>query len=290
MRTFRDAIRHDDLVVTTELPLDRETGASAVRDMVTVLAPFVDAVQIGDDRYGAGHMSALAAASITIASGLDAVISLSCRDRNRIALQADILGARALGVTSLVLSRGEKLQDRSAVRAKGVFEIGATNLIRMANELGSADEYGSGFYIGAPVTVFDPAEDWEATRIREKLDAGVRFLRTQPCLNAELVRRYVDRLVQLKILHRASLVVEVPLLASAQEAMALKEVHQGAPIPDATIKRIASADDPVREGMSACVEILAELRSMPGISGVNIHCRGDLKNVVAAIREGHLAD
>lgn len=289
MRTFRDAIRHDDLVVTAELPLDRETGASSIRHALSILEPVVDAVQIGDDRHGVGHMSALAAASIVIQGGMDAVVSLSCRDRNRIALQADILGAGALGVTSLVLARGEKLQDRSAVRSKGVFEIDATNLIKMAGELGPVDESGSGFFIGAPATVFDPAEGWEAARIMEKLDAGVRFLQTQPCLNADLVRRYVDKLVERKIMHRASLVVEVPLLTSKQEAAVLKDVHKGAPIPDATVNRIASADDPVREGVTICAETLTEVRRIPGISGVNIHYRGDPRHVVAAIHEAHLA-
>lgn len=290
MKTFRDAIRHDDLVVTAELPLQPGTTASDIRDTVAALAPTVDAVQVGDNRFGMGHMSPLAAASIAIASGVDAVVSLTCRDRNRIALQADILGAAALGVTSILLARGEKLQDKTAVSTKGVFEVGATQLIDMAGQAGSDRAKGGGFFIGAPVTVFDPADDWEATRIKEKLDAGVCFLQTQPCLNADLVRRYVDKLVQRRVMHRASLVVEVPLLTSPQAAAALKDFHRGAPIPDTAIKRIACADDPVREGVSVCAKMLDEVRCIPGISGVNIHYRGDPRNVAAAIHEAQLAD
>lgn len=286
MKTFRDAIRHNDFVVTTELPLEPRTSASDIREATAALSAVTDAMHVSDNRYGEGHMSPLAAASIIIGNGLDAVVELSCRDRNRLALQADILGAGALGVTSLVLARGEKLQDKTAIRAKGVFEIGATQLIRMAREAGSAEDLE--FCIGAPVTIFDPAESWEATRIREKLDSGVSFLQTQPCLNVDLVRRYVDKLVERKIMHRASLVVEVPLLTSPQEAAELREVHKGAPIPDALVQRIATADDSVAEGISVCAEVLEELKEAPGISGVSIRYQCDPRHVLAAIEQAGL--
>ena len=288
MKTFRDAMRQKDLVVSAKMQLDRQMDASSINESVGALRPVVDAMQFEDDRSATGHMSPLAAAGIAIRSDLDAVVEFSCRDRNRLALQADMLGAGALGVTSLVLARGEQFRDRDAVRAKGVFEINATQLIRMAGELGPVDESGSGFYIGAPATVFDPAESWEATRLEEKLDAGVCFLQTQPCLNVDLVRRYVEKLVERKIMHRASLIVEVPLLTSPQEAVELRDVHKGAPIPDALVKRIASADDSVAEGISVCAEVLAELREAPGISGVCIRFQCDPRHVLAAIEQAGL--
>ena len=144
MKTFRDAMRHNDLVVSAKMQLDRQMDASSINESVGALRPVVDAMQFDDDRGATGHMSPLAAAGIAIRSGLDAVVEFGCRDRNRLALQADILGASALGVTSLVLARGEKFRDRDAVRAKGVFEISATQLIMMAGELGRVDESGSG--------------------------------------------------------------------------------------------------------------------------------------------------
>jgi len=98
LKTFRDASRKKDRVISAALPLRSTSNASDIRDAASILAPVVDAVQVGDNRYAPGHMSPLAAASIVLESGLDAVVSLSCRDRNRIALQADILGAAALGV------------------------------------------------------------------------------------------------------------------------------------------------------------------------------------------------
>lgn len=291
MKTFRDAIIQDDLVITADLPLEPATSAADIRSIVATLAPAVDAIQIDDNRNLPEHMSSLAAASIVIGGALDAIVHLSCRDRNRIALRADILGATAMGVTSMLLARGEKFADKQSVRAKGVFDTNATQLIAMASHSAMVDQMPSAPepFVGCFVTVFDPAGDWEATRIQEKLDAGARFLQTQPCLNAGLLREYVDKLVQLKIMHRASVVVDVPLLTSVQEAISLKKVYKGQPVPDATFQRIASARDAASEGVSVCAEMLNEVRGMPGISGVNVHFRGDPRNVVAAIEEAGLA-
>lgn len=288
MKTFRDAMRQNDLVITAEMLMDRRTDAASIKQSVEVLGPAVDAVQFGDDRYGTGHMSPLAAANIAMASGLDAVVHLNCRDRNRIALQADILGAAALGVTSLVLARGEKLKNSDGVRVKGVFEMGAKSLIRMAGE--SLDDSDTGFFIGAPVTVFDPTDDWKATRLEEKLDAGARFLQTQPCLNAGLLQRYVGKLIDNRITHRASVIVDVPLLTSARQAKRLKATFKGAPIPEKCVERIASAADSEREGIAVCAEVLAEIAETPGVSGVNISYQCDARHVTAAIVEAGLTN
>jgi len=157
--------------------------------MVAELAPAVDAVQVIDDREAAGHMSSLAAASIILRHGVDPVVHLTARDRNRVALQAELLGAAALGVTSLVISRGEKLSRKEYLRGKGVFDTNETRFIGMAGRINEETALISppGFMVGTYVTVFDPAASWEATRIVESLDAGVNVLYTQPCLNMRLL-------------------------------------------------------------------------------------------------------
>lgn len=278
MKTFREAIREQEMTVTVELPLRPSTTAVDLRETLSVLRPVVDAVQLGDNRYQLVHMSPLAAAKIALDNGVDAIMQLGCRDRNRIALQADLLGASALGVSTLILARGDKVPDDTPVPAKGVFDTRAGQLIALA---GARQE----FRLGAFVTAFDPAQDWDAVRIEEKLDGGVSFLQTQPCLNAPLLRGYVEKLVERKILQRASLIVEVPLLTSAAEARLLKDVAKGAPIPDAVVQRIAAASDPVREGTAVCAEMLVELKTLPGVSGINIHYLRDAQDVVAALQQ-----
>lgn len=252
-----------------------------------MLAPLVDAIQIGDDRAAVGHMSPLSAASLVIECGVDAIVHFSCRDRNRIALIADLLGAAALGVTTLVLDRGEKFTESAIVRSKGVFEVTAAQLIDLAHKIGSENALvaAPGFHIGSSITVFKPAEDWDAIRVSEKTESGVKFLQTQPCLNANLLRDYMQKLVERKLTHRASVMVEVPLLTSATSATSLKANYKGATIPGDIVKRIVDSRDPVAEGIAVCAEMMVEARKIPGISGVNILHDGDPRNIVAAIRQ-----
>jgi len=290
LKNFRDAIRQKDFVVTAVLPLRSSSTLSEIEVSAEVLSPVVDALQIGDDPFVVGHMSTLAAASILLRKGIDAVVHISCRDRNRIALQADIRGAAVLGVTTLVLTRGEKLIDIPMRHAKGVFHIGETQLIKTAGQIGADVSLVSdpGFHIGSLVTVFKPAEDWEAGRIQEKVDVGVKFLQTQPCLNSKLLRIYMQKLVDRKITHRASVMVEIPLLTSAKDAKAIKTIYRGATIPDAMVKRIVQAPDPVAEGVSVCAEMIADLRTIPGVSGVNLRHGKDPHTIVAAVRQAGL--
>lgn len=292
LNTLRNAIRQKEFVVTADLPLSPTTTAADIESIVTQLRPAVDAVQLIDDREAVGHMSSLAAAAIVARAGVDPVIHLTARDRNRIALQAELLGAAALGVTSLVISRGEKLSKKEFLRGKGVFDTNEARFIGLAKRINEETDLVSapGFLLGTYVTVFDPAAEWEATRISESLDTGVNVLYTQPCLNTRLLGLYMKKLIEKKILHRASVIVEVPLLESRESARDYKKNNPIALIPDATVKRILDADDPGAEGLAACVEVLREVPAIPGIAGVNIRHTGSAAAVIAAIEAAGLSD
>lgn len=287
MKRFREAINQQEFVISATLPLTPASTTSQIKAVVEILSPVVDAIQVADDRYALGYMSPLAAASIVLQSGVDAVPHMSCRDSNRIGLQADILGAAALGMTTLVLVRGEKFTDVPTMRAKGVFHLGESQLIQMASLVGGDNSLVSdtGFLIGSEITAFKPDDAWEAKRIQEKINVGTNFLQTQPCLNSGLIRTYMQRMVELRVMHRASVIVEVPLVTSQKDAKEIKRNYKGATIPEPVIRRILQSADPVGEGVLICAEMIAELRGVPGVSGVNIQYYGDANNVVAAIRE-----
>ena len=186
-------------------------------------------------------------------------------------------------MTSVVIQRGEKLSKKKFLRGKGVFDTKETRLTEMARRIGEESNMVStpGFLIGTYITVFSPGDDWEAARISEAIDAGARLLITQPCLNTALLERYMGRLIERKILHRASLMVELPLLLSAPEARKYKKKNPSALIPDATIARIAEADDPRAEGIRACAEMLVAVRAIAGIAGANIRHSGAAADVIA---------
>lgn len=286
VNTFRQAARENDFVVTAELNLRPGTTTGQIRDAVKVFAGVVDAVQIADDRAAKGHMSGLAVASLAIQQGLDAVLHVSCRDRNRIAVQADVLGAAALGVTSLMLLRGEKLEKDSGLRAKGVFELNANSLMKIAKLVSEQRAFVSdpGFYLGSQIAAFPPPADWEAVRIIEKIEAGAQFLQTRPCLNADVTRRYMAKLVELKVTYSASVIVDVPLLRSVEDIRTLQAEFPAVQVGDEALKRIMAAADPREEGVAVSVEMIRAMRAVPGVLGVNIRSFGDPEDVVAIIR------
>jgi methylenetetrahydrofolate reductase (NADH) len=289
MKAFRDALRQETFVLTADLPLQPDTTRADIKQFISTLDGAVDAVQLIDDRDIVGHMSGLAAAALVLQNDIDPVLHLTSRDRNRVALQAELVGAAVLGVTSLVIQRGEKLPTKGGLRGKGVFDTHETRLTEMARRIGEESGHVSapGFLIGTYVTAFSPSDDWQAKRIAETVDAGTRLLITQPCLNARLLERYMAKVVERRILHRASMIVEIPLLTRADEARDYKLKNPSALIPDATLASIVGAGDPRAEGIRACAEMLATLKSIPGVSGANIRHRGtadDLLAVIAAAR------
>ena len=285
MSGFQSAIAQKSWVVTATLPLFPNTTAQSIEDALEPITSFVDAVQLIDNRDTLGHLSPLAAASIVKMCGVDPMMHLTCRDRNRVALQADLLGAAAIGVTSLLLSRGEKLKDSKTLRGKGVFDIRAAALTKMAHIVGEDRHLMAdpGWMIGAPVTVFKPTDDWEASRVVTRIDSGARFLQSQPCLDADLLKTYLQALIARKILRRASFIVDVPLFTSAATMRSYKAKLPGALLPPAAMERITKAADEKIEGIALCVEMLHSARWIPGVAGVNVHYGGDTRDVAAVL-------
>lgn len=276
MKTFREALRSKDFVVTANLPLQPATTVAEIENIVNTATPVVDALQVIDDRDAVGHMSVLAAASIVLRNGVDAVLHMTTRDRNRVALQADLLGAAALGVTSLVITRGEKLSRKGFLRGKGVFDTQEARLMEMVGRISEESDLVSppGFLIGTYVSAFTPASDWGADRIGKSIDTGAGFLQTQPCLNPGVLRKYAEKLVELKVMHRAALVVEIPLLHSAEMARDYKSRYPSALIPDSAIDRMSTASNELEAGVALCAEMMAEVRATPGVAGACIRYEG----------------
>lgn len=286
LKIFRDQLRTRDFVISASLPLSPATTAEDVREAAAVLKPHVDAIQVGDNHDVDGHMSPLAVVSLARDAGVDSVVHLSCRDRNRIALQAEILGAAALGVTSLVLMRGGKLPGTTAL-ARGVFQVDAKELIGLATAIGGNEKLVSppGFTIGSRVLAFRPDKDWQATRVVDKVDAGSNFLQTQPCLNPEICREYIARLIEMQLTHRVAVIGEVPVLTKPKALKSMKEHVPGAAIPDSVVKRLAKSGSPAKEGIAIAAETIAALRDVPGVAGVNIVCDSGVQHIVEAIRK-----
>lgn len=292
MKTFRESLQSHRLSVTAELTLKRASTADDVRRQADVLAPHVDAIQVTDNPYAWVQMSALSASSLLLAHGVDPVPILTCRDRNRIALESDLLGLRALGVTSLLLTRGHRVPKQHAVQAANVFDMTGRELIALASAVGEGDEAapGPGFFIGTGARAFRPNAGWRAESLTERAAAGARFVQTQICFNLDILRHYMRAMVEAKLTWRYSVIVSLAVFPSAVTARWVKENLSDSRIPKTMIRRLEDASDPEQEGIRICAETMQQISEIPGVSGVHLMTTGDAAAIPAAVKASGLRD
>ena len=276
--------------MTAELSLAPGLSAADVLDQARILSRATDAIQIPDQRYARPHMSNIAVAAQLLQNQMDPVVHMNCRDRNRIAIQSDLLGAQSLGVSNLLLMRGGQLPDDHQPRATSVFDLGAIDLVATAAAIrdgtaltGGKPPNGPDFYIGTVATVFDPDADWEPEKLLAKADAGAQFIQMQLCFDMDVLREYMTRLVAAKLTWRLQVLVGLAVMPSADEARLLRKNMPVSIIPTTVVKRLEQAKDPEQEGIDICAGLLREIAEIPGISGANLMTTGDPASIPAAI-------
>ena len=290
MKRFEDALRNRSFTVTADLALDRSTDAANLRDQARLLGPLVDAIQVPDAHDGRLQMSGLAAASILLSEGIDPLVHLTGRDRNRIALENDMLGLGAMGVTSLLLTRGEELPSGYKPPTRQVLEMSGEDLVTTAALLGEDESIPAveGFCIGTAATVFAPKSAWKPKSLLARVDAGVGFIQTQVCFNMKALQRYMTHLVDSRLTWRCAVIVSLAVLPDAASARVLRHHLHGTAMPAKVVQRIAQAADPEQEGIRLAVEKIQRLREIPGVSGVSLSTPGPQELIVEAIRAAGL--
>ena len=292
LKTFKEAIRSKEFAVSAEIFLRPETDAESLRIQAGTLKDSVDGILLTDNQYGQLHLSTLAAAAILLANGVDPIVQLASRNRNRLALLSDLLGAGALGVTSLVLVAGEKAPPDMTPKPKAVLDLSAIDLIRTADTI-KADEkltVNPDFLVGGVVTPVLPKPNWQAKQFRDKVNAGAQFLVTHICMDVELLRRYLKGLVANNLIRRVSVVASVAVLGDVEDATWLRQNRHNVMLTDDIERRLANAADPRDEGIRICAETIAAMRDIPGVVGVNIMASRDLTAIPEVVRLAGLHD
>jgi methylenetetrahydrofolate reductase (NADPH) len=236
-------------------------------------------------------MASLAAAAIAVQSGVEPILQLTCRDRNRIALQSDLLAAAAMGIENLLLLRGDDPSAGDQPDAKPVFDVDTSVLTQIAVGIRDRRELMSGrkiagranFFIGVADSPIDPPAGWTPSRLKAKIHAGAQFAQTQFCMDAKVARRYTQCLADNGI-EGFFILIGIAPLRSARSARWIRDKLPGSIIPDAVVERLQQAGDPVREGRKICSEMVEEFADISGVAGVHIMAPGndaDLAEVVS---------
>ena len=267
-----------------------KTDAAAIREQANLLRGHVDAILLTDNQFGQVHMSTLAASALFVQNGIDPIMQLSCRNKNRIALLGDLFGAAALNITSLLLVRGNKVPEEVEPRPKAVFDVSATELMAMAVAMKSEDQLRAfqEFFLGGAIMPHAPQPGWVPEKLIEKIDAGAQFVHMPICMDVDLLRSYMKHLVANNLIRRASVIAGTVILPSADDARWLRENRANVIIPDVIIDRLQRASNPEQEGINICSEHLQELADIPGISGATIMPGGNLVAIPEAIQAANL--
>jgi methylenetetrahydrofolate reductase (NADPH) len=282
--------------ITAELapPVSFDAG-----DLIAKALPLrglADAVNVTDGASARAHLSAPIAAAMLVREGIESVLQLTCRDRNRIALQGELIGAAASGVRNLLLLTGDDPKAGDQPQTKPVFDVDSTTLTKMARDLRDQGELPSGrkvkghaaFFIGTADVPIDPPPHWQPDKLAGKIAAGAQFAQTQFCMDAGIARRYLARLAEHPATRGFFLLIGIAPLRSAKSARWMKEHLYGTIIADAVIERLERAADPAAEGERIALELIEELATVPGVAGVHVMAPGNeaaVPSLIARARE-----
>ncbi len=275
---FERVLRAGGFAVTTELAPPDSADPEDVYRRARVFDGFVDAINATDGSGANCHMSSLAVCALLTRSGYAPIMQISCRDKNRIAIQGDILGGAAMGVCNMLCLTGDGVQAGDHPQAKPVFDLDCMSLLAIARTLRDEHHFESGRKITfAPRVFLGAAENpsalphaWRAQRLAKKIAAGAQFIQTQYVFDMALLRAFMGEVEALGILDRVFILAGVGPLRSAKAAEWMRRNVPGMHVPDAVIARLAGAADQAREGRAICIELIQQIREIRGIGGVHI--------------------
>ena len=275
---FERVLRAGGFAVTTELAPPDSADPEDVYRRARVFDGYVDAINATDGSGANCHMSSIAVCALLTRVGYAPIMQISCRDKNRIAIQGDILGGAAMGVCNMLCLTGDGVQAGDHPQAKPVFDLDCVSLLGIARTLRDDHHFQSGRKISfAPRVFLGAAENpsalphaWRAQRLAKKVAAGAQFIQTQYCYDLALLRNFMVQVEDLGLFGKVFILAGVGPLRSAKTADWMRKNVPGMFVPDALVTRLAGAKDQAAEGRSICVELIQEMREIRGISGVHI--------------------
>ncbi len=271
-------LRAGKFAVTAELnppdssdPLDVLKAAQPLREVT-------DAINATDASGANCHMSSIGICSVLCRVGLSSVFQISCRDRNRIAIQGDVLGAASMGVSNVLCLTGDGVGVGDQPGARPVFDFDCMSLLRTLKTMRDEGTFLSGRKLSTPPQIFlgaaanpciEPLEH-RADRLAKKVSAGADFIQTNYIFDIELFRRYMERVRDMGLDEKVFILAGIGPLASAKSARWMRSNVPGIHIPDPVIERLEKAEKPGEEGKKLCIELLQQIREIRGVKGVHI--------------------
>ena len=265
--------------VTSELGPPQNANPEVIKKKAQHCLGKVDGVNITDNQTAIVRTSSIAAASIAISCGIEPIVQMVCRDRNRIAMQSDILGAAALGVKNLLCLSGDHQSFGNHPQAKGVYDLDSMQLIAMVKKMRDdkrflcddpIKEHEPRLFIGAVANPFADPFEFRVLRLAKKTEAGADFIQTQCIFDIDRFSKWMEMVVK-EGLHKKTYILAGLMPVRSHKALVyMKNNVAGMSIPDETIKRMEAAKEPKEKGIEICIEMIDQIKNIEGVAGIHL--------------------
>lgn len=271
-------LRRGEFAVTAELNPPDSAEAADVYERAAVFDGWVDAINAVDASGANCHMSSVGICALLTRMGYAPVMQISCRDRNRIAIQGDVLGAAAMGVSNFLCLTGDGVQAGDQPGAKPVFDLDCMSLLETLRVMRDEAKFLSGrklttapqTFLGAAINPFAPPYDFRPHRLAKKIAAGAQFVQSQYCFDVPMFKEYMKKVRDMGLDKECFILCGVGPLASAKTARWIRSNVPGIHIPDSVIERLEGAGNQKLEGKKLCVDIINEVKEIEGVSGIHV--------------------
>ena len=275
---LRKYLNDNKFVFTAETSPPDSGSKVDVIDQVKSLKGLADAINVTDGAGANSHMSALATAAIIAENGIEPILQFTTRDRNRIAIQGDLLGGWALNIPNILCLYGDEVKGGDQPEAREVRDLDTISLLKTANDIKVNKTYPSGrkianapnFFIGGADTPFKINDDFDGANLFKKINVGVKFFQTQYAFDELILQKYMKKLNQLGITNKAYFIVGLGIIKSAKSARWMNNNLFGINIPNDIINRIEKSENEKVEGTKICIELIQKYKSIEGVSGVHL--------------------
>ncbi len=291
---LEQTLKSGRLAITVEIGPPKHSSPEGIVATARLLKDYVDAANITDCQSAVVRMSSLAASLHIQHNGLEPVFQMTCQDRNRIAIQSDLLGAYSLGIRNILCLSGDHQIFGNHPTAKNVYDLDSIQLIQLTRRMRDEKLFFSGepiegqeprFFIGAVANPFADPFEYRVDRLEKKIDAGAEFIQTQCIFDMERFSRFMELCVSRGLHQRAYILAGVNPLKSWRAARYMQTKVPGMIVPEDIVQRMKEAEDPKAEGLAICAEQIKYIREhIKGISGFHIMAINWEESVVEIIR------
>ena len=293
IKTLEQTLKANEFAITAEIPAPISASASEMEEKIDLLTGHVHAINVTDNPGATAHMSSLAGCSIVRNKGIDPIFQVTCRDRNRLAIQSDLMGASALGINNVLTLAGDPVKNGDQPDAKAVFDVNSKKILSIMQSMNDLGETMSGrqlqtksnFFAGGAAIIHEPENNWDPVALKDKVTQGAKFIQTQFCYDVDLLRDYMKHIVDAGLSEKLFFIIGIGPLRSDKSAKWMRDKLFGTVIPESIVKRMEQAENQIQEGIAICAELINQFEEIDGVHGAHLMAPRNLSAIAPTVKK-----